>query len=77
MDSGIQIVVSLILGLGLLVIAIMSLVGLGYLTNLGFGKKTYASMTTTQQNLMKMYIVLAWITLGLSVLSGLWRMMHH
>jgi hypothetical protein len=62
-------VLNLIWQLGLLVILILSLVGAGYLTPLAFGTKNYNNLTKTQQNLCKMFIVLVWIGVLLSILG--------
>ena len=61
-----------VFGIGLLVFTILMLVGLGYLTPVAFGKKSYSNMNTTQKNLMKMYIVVIWIGVVFSFLSSLW-----
>lgn len=55
--------------LGLLALFILSLIGLGFLTPLAFGKKKYEDLSKTQQNLMKLFVVLTWIALGLPILA--------
>lgn len=63
---------SFLFGTGLLILSILCLVGLVYLTPLAFGKKTYASMSSTQQGLVKLAIIVQWVTIGVALLSALW-----
>ena len=58
-----------ILVLGLLALAILQLVGLGYLTSVSFGNKKFEDLTTTQRNLCRLAVVLLWISLVAGVLN--------
>lgn len=70
---------TLVIALGMLTIAILSLVGLGYLTNFSFnavasgsdGQTRTINMTDTQVNLSRMTVVLLWIQLALAIIAGI------
>lgn len=69
--------IQLIVTLGAIVIAILSFVGLGYLTKFSFSSADQADgtrcvvMSDTEKNLCRMTVVLQWIMLGLTVLSAI------
>jgi hypothetical protein len=67
-------VVVIIIVLGLLALGILQLVGLGYISSVVFGKKSFDELSTTQQNLCKLCVVLLWITIGTGIISALGRM---
>lgn len=60
-----------LISLGVIAFAILNLVGLGYLTAVIFGNTSYASLTTTQRNLVRMSVIVSWIGVGFSVLKAL------
>jgi len=53
---------------GLVVIAILVLVGMGYLTSVSFGNKKMEDLTDTQRNLTRMGMVLFWMGFAINVL---------
>lgn len=63
---------SFLFGTGLVILSILCFIGLIYLTPLAFGKKTYSSMSSVQQNLAKLAIVVQWITVAVALISALW-----
>lgn len=68
---------AIVISLGMLTIAVLSFVGLGYLTKFSFSSVDQADgtrcviLTDTEKNLCRMTVVLQWIMLGLAVLSGI------
>jgi hypothetical protein len=63
---------SFVFGTGLLILSVLCLLGLIYLTPLAFGKKTYVSMSGGEKNVVKIAIIVQWITIGVALLSTLW-----
>lgn len=67
-----------IFALGWVTIIILNLIGLVYLTNMTFKSKLendklcLEDMNITKRNIARMTIVLLWITLVISLLSGLY-----
>lgn len=54
---------TLIIGLGAIAFILLNLVGFGYLTAVIFGNTNYATLTTTQRNLVRMSVVISWIVI--------------
>jgi predicted permease len=69
--SAILVITGIIAGLGSLATIILMLVGLGYMTAMVFGNKTYDELTTTQKNITRMTTVIVWIAFGFAVIGGI------
>lgn len=49
------------------IFVLINLVGLGYITDLVFKNKKVSDYNTPETNLMKMYIVVNWLSVGFTV----------
>lgn len=65
-----------VVAVGILVIAVLSLVGMSYLTQYSFSSDKVdgqycVKMTETQRNLTRMGVIFVWITLALIIVSSI------
>jgi hypothetical protein len=63
-----------LLGLLTLLVALLMILGLIISTNLVFGNKTYESLSSRDRNLGKIFIVLTWVQIILSIIIALFEL---
>lgn len=64
-------VIGIVFSIGLIVLAILAIIGLIFLTPVAFGSKNYDQLSQTQKNLMRLFIILIWISVVFSILSAI------
>lgn len=62
---------SIIVWVAVMTFSILLFFGLAYLTPVAFGNRSYSSLSSTQKNLVKMYVVVTWVGIAISVILSL------
>jgi hypothetical protein len=63
---------SWIIGIALFLVAIIMVIGLVGITPVVYGKKSYDSLNKHQKDAAKVYVVVMWICIAISVISALY-----